>query len=175
MSFFLTIFYIIVLFLRPQEFLDDLKGWPIVDYVAVFCVCAVFLEGSFSADKFRRSSLNWLVLLFWLTMPLSRIGNLWFGGALDAFLEFGNVALLYLLIILSVDSFSRLRKFVWFMILVETALAISAIVQYYTGVGLMGGEILHRGEIVQVRGIGIFHDPNDLALTIVSIVPFLLP
>jgi hypothetical protein len=61
------------------------------------------------------------------------------------------------------------------MILVETALAISAIVQYYTGVGLMGGEILHRGEIVQVRGIGIFHDPNDLALTIVSIVPFLLP
>ena len=88
----------------------------------------------------------------------------------------------YYLVLLTVDNFKRLRLFLWIMILLTLLQALQAIMQYYTGIGLVGGESVARtsessesGIVMQARGIGIFADPNDLALTIVTFLPFFLP
>ncbi len=180
MGFFLTIIYIGIIYIRPQEFVEGWKNLPILQYVAGFCMAAVFLEGGFTSDKFRRSAVNWLVLAFWGSLVLSQLGNFWFGGAIFALQDFTRVAVCYFLVVLTVDTWPRIRVLCWVLVLLSTFLASQAIVQYYTGEGLVGGEAYERhvggGEVVlQARGIGIFEDPNDLALNIISFLPFVLP
>jgi putative inorganic carbon (hco3(-)) transporter len=176
LGFLLTLLYVIVVYVRPQEFVADIQGWPILSYLAPLCIAAVFLEGSFTAEKFRRSALNWFIILFWGSLVMSHVANFWLGGAIQAFDKFSKVAVLYFLILFTVDSWKRLRIFMWLMILLATFLAVQAIVQFYTGEGLVGGQAsLREGDIMQARGIGIFDDPNDLALNIVPMVSFLLP
>ena len=175
MGFFLTVIYIILIFLRPQEFIAEMRGWPILDVLSVFCMAAVFLEGGFEAAKFNRSTLNWLVIWFWLSLAVSQIANLWFGGAINALTDFAKTVLVYYLVILTVDSFRRIKILLWVMVIMTVFLSFQAILQFYSGVGIVGGEALQRGEVMQAKGIGIFGDPNDLALNMVSLIPFLLP
>ena len=183
LGFFFTVLYMVMIYLRPQEFIPAIKGFPLVDVVAAMCMAAVFLEGSFSAEKFKRSAVNYLVIFFWLATIMSHIGNFYLGGAINAFTKIGsNVVFAYYLVMLTVDNFKRLKLFIWIMILLTLLQAVQAIMQYYTGSGLVGGETLARrdltGEkdyIIQAQGIGIFADPNDLALTIVTFLPFFLP
>ncbi len=176
MGFFITCLYVALIFLRPQEFIEDIKGWPIVEVMAYVSLAVVFLEGDFKAEVFKRSPTNALVLAFWLAMPFSNLANFWFGGVSYAFIEIAKVAIVYFLIVLTVDSWSKLKVFLWLLVLCAAFLAGQAIVQYNTGIGLVGGHALLRdGELIQARGIGIFSDPNDLALNIVPMVAFVLP
>jgi hypothetical protein len=167
---------VLLIFLRPQEFIEDIKGWPIIVYMAYFSLAIVFLEGDFRAAVFKRSPTNALVLAFWLAMPISNLANFWLGGAPMAFIEMAKVAIVYFLIVLTVDSWRKIKFFLWLLISCSTFLAVQALVQFHTGVGLAGGEALLRdGQLLQARGIGIFADPNDLALNIVPIISFVLP
>ncbi len=180
MGFFLTLIYIFVLFIRPQEFILEIRGWPILDFLAGLSMAAVFLEGGFRADKFRASKLNTLIVYFWLALTVSQIANFWFGGASMAFEAFAKVVIVYFLVVLTVDTWPRVRMLCWLLIFLGTFLAANSIYMYYTGVGIVGGESLARtdaaGEVIfQARGIGIFEDPNDLALSIIPMVSFVLP
>ncbi|MFH1036319.1 MAG: O-antigen ligase family protein [Pseudomonadota bacterium] len=176
MGFFITCLYVAFIFLRPQEFIEDIKGWPIIEYMAYISLIVVFLEGDFKAEVLKRTPTNALVLAFWLAMPFSNIANFWFGGVSYAFIEMAKVAIVYFLIVLTIDSWGKLKFFLWLLVICSTFLAVQAIVQFHTGVGLVGGHALLRdGELLQARGIGIFADPNDLALNIVPMVAFVLP
>lgn len=184
MGYFVTILYIAFIFIRPQEYMEAIQGWPILDYLAGLSIVLVFLEGNFTGDKLRRSALNVLVLLFWFSLAMSWLSKFYLGGAVFALRSFAKVAIVYFLIVLTVDTKAKLRLFLWVLILMSTFLAVQAIVQFHTGEGLVGGEALQRatqsdvvGEenVRQARGIGIFADPNDLALNIVPIIAFVLP
>ncbi|MFH1060818.1 MAG: O-antigen ligase family protein [Pseudomonadota bacterium] len=180
MGFFLTLVYIVVLFIRPQEFITEIRGWPVLDFLAGFSMAAVFLEGDFRADKFRISKLNTLIIWFWMALAFSQLANFWLGGASLAFQTFGKVVIVYFLIVLTVDTWPKVRLLCWLLIFMGTFLAANSVYMYYTGVGLVGGESLARtdasGEVIfQARGIGIFEDPNDLALSIIPMVSFVLP
>lgn len=176
MGFFITCLYVAFIFLRPQEFIEDIKGWPIIEILSYISLAVVFLEGDFRAEVFKRTPTNALVLAFWLAMPFSNLANFWFGGISFAFMEIAKVAIIYYLIVLTVDSWGKIRFFMWLLVACATFLAGQAIVQFHTGVGIVGGEALLRdGELLQARGIGIFADPNDLAQNIVPMVTFVLP
>lgn len=175
MAFFLTLLYVAFIFLRPQEWIEDIKGWPILDVMAVASISWAFLEGEFSADKWRRSPINRMVLGLWGALVLSHLAHLSFWGMRLAIQEFAKVAIVYFLIIFTVHTFPRLKAFTWTLVAMATFLALQSVLQYY-GEGIVGVDVLRRTEtIIQTRGIGIFQDPNDLALNIVCFVPFVLP
>jgi len=175
LGFFLTLLYVVIIFIRPQEFVGAMKAWPILDVMAVLSISALFLEGSFTSETWRRSPLNQLMLGFWLALMLSYLTAFSLWGTRMAFGLFAKVEIVYLLIIFSVTTFRRLKIFTWTLVLMGFFLAMQSLWQYYTGVGLVGGTALQRGELMQSRGIGIFQDPNDLALNIVCFLPFVLP
>ncbi|MCB2187405.1 MAG: O-antigen ligase family protein [Deltaproteobacteria bacterium] len=175
MSYFATLLYIILIFIRPQDWTEALEGVPILDYMAVLAVGTCFLEGNVNLAKWKRSPLNWLILVFWLTLILSQATNFYPAGVLEALEKFSKVLIVYYLIVFTVDTVPKLRMFTWLLIFMSLFLAISAVIQYYTGVGLAGAEALQRGGVTQARGVGIFADPNDLALNLVPTVAFLLP
>lgn len=164
-----------MIMIRPQEFVDWMKGWPILDFLAFFCLAGVFLEGSIQAVKFKRSPLNTMVIFFWFAIPISLLAQLWFGGALTYFNAFAKVIIVYLMVIFTVDSMKRVKIFVWAMVGLSGLLALQAAMLFFTGKGLFGGKAIIEHGVFRARGIGIFEDPNDLALNIITWVPFLLP
>ncbi|RJX34629.1 MAG: hypothetical protein C4525_06615 [Desulfarculus sp.] len=179
MAFFLTILFTVIVYVRPQEFWPALQNWPLLDYVGGVAVFFALLERKVTKDKFLRSSANKLVLIFWLWLCFSWLGNGWLGGVWYTIQKFGKVVVLYFLIVMSIDTLSKLRTYIWLLLLLSAFLAVDAIVLFYTGQSITGQVAFARLEgeelIAQARGIGIFADPNDLALYIVPMIAFLLP
>jgi putative inorganic carbon (HCO3(-)) transporter len=175
LGFFLTVLYMLVVFIRPQEFVEEIKAWPIIDVLAVLCLGAVFIEGRINLARLGRSNTSKLFLLFFIWTGLSHLGFLNTHLILDTWLNFAPAAIVYYLIILNVDTIQRLKLFIWILILAVTVLALQAIWQFYSGSSFGGAEAVIRGEIIQVRGIGVFADPNDLGLHLVTLMPFMLP
>ncbi|MCB2227454.1 MAG: O-antigen ligase family protein [Desulfarculaceae bacterium] len=179
MSFFFTLLFVVILYVRPQEFWDLIQGWPIMDYVAGGAILFVFLSGEFQKSKLVDSPIPKMLAMFWVWLALTQVGHGWLGGFPYTIQKFGRVAILFYLIVLTVDSIRKVRILIWTMIILSTFLSIEAIVQFYTGISLGGASALARrvGEdvVMQARGIGIFSDPNDLALHVVPMLAFLVP
>lgn len=180
MGFFFTLIFIIFLYIRPQEFWSVLLNFPVMDILAGGALICVFLEGSFDKSKFSHSPIAKIVALLWLWLALTEIPTGWLGGITFALKKFSPTAILFYLIVLTVNNLTRLRVLLWSLILVTIFLSVDAIIQFYTGVSLVGTVALQRyvgeGEFVsQAKGIGIFADPNDLALHVVPMLAFLLP
>ena len=180
MGLFFTILFIIVLYVRPQEFWDFLLGKPVMDFVAGGAIIFVFLDGTFNKSKFVRSPMNKFLLIFWIWLGVTLVARGWFGGFTFALQNFGRVAILFYLLVLTVDNVRKLRMVIWSLILLSTFLAVEAIIQFHTGFSLVGAQAMQRAAgdgdfVAQARGIGIFGDPNDLALHVVPMLAFLLP
>ena len=176
MAFFLTLLYVLMVYIRPMEWVDELKNLPVMDVLAFLSIAVAFLTGSFTADKFKRSPVSTFVMLFWFSMLLSHAGHFYFTGVQDSFIEFAKIAIIYFMIIFTVDTLQRLRVFLWAMALMAIFLAVQGIVQYYTGSGwLVGGQAMADGEVMRVQGIGIFGDPNHVAINIVPLLALGIP
>ena len=175
MSFFFTIVCILLIMVRPQEFIEAIKGWPLMDIAAGLSLVFAFLENRLTAFNLNRSATNKIVAIFWIWTAITQMANGWLGGGWYYFMRFAELGVVYYLVVINVDTLPRIKFFLWIVILSTLSLAMQAIIQFYTGEGLAGAEALNRGEVMQARGIGIFSDPNDLALAIVIWVPFLLP
>lgn len=175
MGFFLTVIYVMIIFIRPQDFVPALLNAPILDYIAVFTMVFVFLEGKFSSHALKLSAANAMIIGLWFAVTASWLANFWIGGATDAFKEFSGVVIVYFLIVMTVDSIGKMRFLLWAMIICTAMLAVQALMLKLTGYSFMAGETFEREGVIQVRGVGIFADPNDLAMALVCFIPFLLP
>ena len=95
---------------------------------------------------------------------------MWLTGVYYAFLAFMPPVFVYFLIRASVNSQRHLKGLIYLLIALNGFLAVNGIVQYHTGIGLGNvGMVLDR-----IYGTGIFNDPNDLGMTFVMTVPFVL-
>src|SRR5262245_61928373 len=118
------------------------------------------------------SAMDGYVLLFWLAIVVSNLAWGWFGGAYMGVIEFMPVVFFYILVRVAIDTPERLRGFAHVFVFLNVLLAINGIVQYHTGFGI--GNVTTVGLENRIRGTGIFHDPNDLGMTLVMAVPLLL-
>lgn len=182
MGYFFTLVFIAILFMRPQDYIEALRGWPLQDVAAILCLISIFLDGSVTMEKLKRSPTNWLIIAFWIWISLTWLFNGWAGGISYTFIRFSSVAITFFLIVLTVDTYSRLRGLAWTLVAMALFLAIQAIMQYHTGSGLGGVEALQAsslgGEtdtIARVRGVGLYADPNDMAINMVPFAAMLLP
>ena len=180
MGFFFTLIFIIFLYIRPQEFWTVLLNIPVMDILAGSSLACVFLEGAFEKSKFDKTPLAKIVIILWIWFAFTNLIHGWIGGITYTLQKFSPPAILFYIIVMTVNNLSRLRILLWTLILVTVFLSVDAIIQFYTGVSLVGAQAFQRsageGEFVsQARGIGIFADPNDLALHVVPMLAFLLP
>jgi O-antigen ligase len=98
-----------------------------------------------------------------LTIPFS----FWPGGSLKLFSDvYVKIILIFALMISTITSPRRVRQMTWIMIVASGYLASRAVFDYVRGVNLVEGD--------RVRGAvgGMFENPNDLALNLVT---FLAP
>ena len=164
--------YVTVLYVRPSEVIASLAQVPIVDILTVGSVPVVALATAMRPRRFVVMPTDLCVLGLWGAIVLSNLTWGWFGGAWMGFLEFMPVVFCYVLIRLAIETPRQFRGFVYLLVLLNLFQAVNGIVQYHTGTGL--GGVITIGLERRIRGTGIFHDPNDLGMTLVMITPFVL-
>lgn len=171
MAYFFLILYIICTYIRPQEWSPFFYGSNLMIILALISLISWFFELIYSRKKIVPAPQNLFMILFLAAITASVAITFYFGGALSAFNDFGKTVLIYFLIGNLLATLKKIKFFIWVLILLSLFLAVDGIRQYYTGVGLAGQTMIQE---TRIRGISIFGDPNDLALTLILVVPFLL-
>ncbi|MFL6229581.1 MAG: O-antigen ligase family protein [Pyrinomonadaceae bacterium] len=160
--------FTVVLYFRPYELFPALSGfttmafWIAVPTLAVFFVTQFTLEGNLTA---RPREVN-LVLLFVVAALLSLPLALNRGEAWDEFNgTFIRAVLMFVVMVNAVRTERRLRALLWLALAVSCFLAVSAIADY------RAGRLADQGERVAGAVGGMFGNPNDMALHLVTMLP----
>jgi len=180
MSFFFLVLYVAFLFVRPQEWVLGLADWQfgslgIQDLLILLAVAGALADLRRGLAGFREVPQNFLILGLLAGVAMSHVSHFYFAGLLDSLEKFGKVVLVFLLVTVVVNTPRRVKTLAVVMVAASLFLAAQGIVQFHRGYGFGGPADLplSHGGVVRVRATGIFNDPNDLALMLVTIMPFL--
>lgn len=171
MAFFFLLLYIIIIYIRPAEWIPVFYGWQLMDITAVLAIITLILGLSISRQKLVKAPQNIFILGFLGALILSHLSHTYFGGAWEAFLDFSKKVILYFMIVNIITTERKLKIFIGLLIILTTIIAVQGISMHNTGIG-WAGQLPDRDG--RIKWIGIFRDANDLALAFVMIVPFLL-
>jgi putative inorganic carbon (HCO3(-)) transporter len=157
-----------LLFLRPQDHLPALQSLHLAEVTAIFGLGAMAARRLRAGQTIARinpevAGVAALGLVVLLTMPFS----FWPGGSLAVFTEiYVKIILVFALMISTITTPRRLHQMTWVMILASGYIAGRGVNDYLSGVNLVEGDRL-AGAVG-----GMFKNPNDLALNLVT---FLAP
>jgi O-antigen ligase len=157
-----------LLFFRPQDQIPGLESLHLAELTAIAGLAAMAVRrtgAGLTITKVNPEVIAVLALgaVIVLTMPFS----IWPSGSLKVFSDiFVKIILIFALMMSTLASPKRVRQMTWIMIAASGYIAGRAVFDYARGVNLVEGD--------RVRGAlgGIFRNPNDLALNLVT---FLAP
>ena len=183
MTYFLALLYLACVYVRPGEILPGWTGFPFLEILAsISAVCAVS-SLVLRPRSFWNLPHDRFVVGFATAIIVSNAAWGWLSGAYEGLLTIGPALFCYFLLRSAVESPRQLQWVRYTLVAVTLFHAVNGIVQFHTGVGL--GDVApiemstpasddeDAGEVRRIRGPGIFNDPNDLALALVIVVPFL--
>lgn len=170
-----------VLLIRPEELLPDIDGlrlYLIAIALNVF-VAAPRLAETLRLKELAARPITVCVLGVWAAGILSQLVRGQIGLAIDFAGEFGKVMLYYLLLVSIIDSSSRLRAFFGWIVAFVVVISTLGLLQHHEVIDIETMRPLERGTnvdpetgertlIYQLRGTGIYNDPNDLCLILVT-------
>ncbi|HEV8345620.1 MAG TPA: O-antigen ligase family protein [Vicinamibacterales bacterium] len=157
-----------LLFFRPQDHLQALESLHLAELTAIAGLAAMAvrrLRAGQTVAKVNAEVIGVILLggVIVLTIPLS----IWPSGSLKVFSDiYVKIILIFALMISTITSPRRVRQMTWIMIIASGYIAGRGVFDYLRGVNLVEGDRL-RGAVG-----GMFENPNDLALNLVT---FLAP
>lgn len=155
-------------YFRPYENISALSGftsmafWLAVATLLVFIPTQLSIEGTLTA---RPREIN-LVLLLLLTALVSIPFAIDPSDAWPAFVDFAKVIAMFIVMINVVRTERRWRLMFWLALLVSVALSVYALNDY-----LLGHFDPHGNRIEGLIQRGLFDNPNDMALHLVTMIP----
>lgn len=166
MAYSLVIIYLALIYVRPQEYLTFLAGVPVLPaFLALsFAVWLTMPRKNFESPQFK------LLPVLLVVMCLSVLASGWAGGALAPVADFGPSVILFYLLATTQTTLERHQRTIRVIASATTVLAIHGIDQARSGIGWSGAMMSQETRITYV---GIFSDPNDLALAFVIALPLL--
>jgi O-antigen ligase len=157
-----------LLFFRPQDQIPGLEALHLSELTAIAGLAAMAVRrmsagqtiAHVNAEVIGIVALGGVIVL---TLPFS----IWPGGSVKVFTDiYVKIILIFALMMSTITSPRRVRQMTWIMIVASGYIASRAVFDYVRGVNLVEGD--------RVRGAvgGMFENPNDLALNLVT---FLAP
>jgi putative inorganic carbon (hco3(-)) transporter len=173
MLFFGLLMFIFLQIIRPQDFIPGLQGTRLALYLMVTLLIGLLFSPI--EKKLFRSPHDKFAGLFFVAIVLSTLSLFWLSYMVDTAIETMKIALMYFFIVMVLDSEDKLRKTVWTMIILMGVVALMGVLQYY-GHDITGAGMIFSADkgIWQIKGIGNFDNANDLAYSVVLVVPFSL-
>src|SRR5262245_11114208 len=157
-----------LLFFRPQDHIQALAALHLSELTAIAGLAAMAarrLRLGMTVAKINAEVIGVIMLgaVIVLTIPFS----FWPGGSTKVFMDiYVKIILIFALMISTITSPHRVRQMTWVMIVASGYIAGRGIFDYVRGENLVEGDRL-RGAVG-----GMFENPNDLALNLVT---FLAP
>ncbi len=166
--FFYLLAYIVVMFLRPQEYVPALMGSPLVPTL-------LLSAGGFwlIAQRKRFDAPQHLLLLgLALVMFVSVLLADGLSSAIASLVDFVPTMMLFYMLSTSVDSLPRLRQLALVLSVLAAVMALHGIKQFESesGVGWTGAKLIEG----RITYLGFFNDPNDLSMAFLLILPLTL-
>src|SRR5262249_44583014 len=153
-----------LLFFRPQDHIQALGALHLAELTAIAGLAAMAarrLRSGMTIARVNAEVIAVVVLggIIVLTIPFS----IWPGGSLKVFSDiYVKIILIFALMISTITSPRRVRQMTWVMIIASGYIAFRGVIDYVRGVNLVEGNRL-RGAVG-----GMFENPNDLALNLVT-------
>ncbi|MGD0870442.1 MAG: O-antigen ligase family protein [Bryobacteraceae bacterium] len=165
MALFLTLFSIALCYFSPEAVVPFLAPYHIQQFLLGGAVVISLVTFNINRGGLR-STQTILMGAFWFAIVISVLTRGWLRDSLTAFLQFGLVVGVFLLVVINAYSVRRISLFCRVISLCALVMALEAIVARYTGIQadkLVWSRIVD-GELVQrVNGYGILNDANDFA------------
>jgi hypothetical protein len=180
MSFPLFVLLTAVQLIRPEDFFPAIAGLRLYLISLGLCLLAASprLLAALRPDELARRPITLCVLGVLAAGVLSHLVRGQFGLAADFVDDFSKAVLYYLLLLAVVDTPHRLRAFLGWVVVFVVAQSGLALLQYHEVIDNPALRPLERkefdraaGEVItfpQLRGSGIYNDPNDLCLILVT-------
>ena len=165
--------FIGLIIIRPQDFVPGLQGSRLV--LIVMGTLLVMWFFSPIDKRIIRTGQDRFVVLFLGAIILSTITLFWIPMMIEMTVETVKLGLIYLFLTSIVDTEVRLRRATWILVILMAVVAAMGILQSF-GMDITGAGMFYAADkgVWQIRGIGNFDNPNDLAYSVVLIVPFVL-
>ena len=197
MRFFLFLLANAFLFIRPSEFIPGLAEVEVYRYLIVACL-AVSFPVVFQQLTLRFAGVPPIVTCVLLLLPAVFLSGFFHGNfelIQDTVTEFVKILIYFVLLIALVTDTSRLRQFLRWIGLFSAMVTLIAVLRYHSDVAAPppppkdnpgNKNVLHgtyvvdevrdpnTGNLIKVNrmcGTGIFNDPNDFALILVTAIP----
>ena len=167
------------MFVRPGELIAQIAGYPIYQILIIAClfIASRTLWNQLFCLRFADRPMTSCLFVLVMAVFMSHLvhGNLW--GARDSAWNVTKQVALYVLIVGLINTPNRLRAFVGWITILTTITAALSLFDFIGWIQLNAIDSLqelHRssstesGTINRIRGTGIFEDPNDLGLVIVT-------
>ncbi len=163
--FVLICLYLLMIIVRPQDFMPLLTGIPIMPALMILALLSWMLSPRKNLDAPQYL----LLTLFVLVTSASILATGWVGGARQQLLDFAPVLVAFVVLANALDSERRIRIVMMLLVLCGALLAWHGIYQLsHGGIGWTGAGL---SEDRRIQYVGIFHDPNDLGLLFVMVLP----
>jgi len=157
-------------FFRPQDGIPPLRMLHLAEMFAIAGLTAlVFGRLSRNLPVTRVTPELVGIVALGLLMVMLAPFSIWAGGALRVFQDlYMKDMLIFLLMVNVLTSARRVERLTWLLVLASGYIGFRAVFDYARGVHLIG-----NGRVAGAVG-GIFGNPNDLAMNMVSVLPLAL-
>lgn len=165
LPFLLILAYLVLVLVRPQEYprwADS--GIPLLQITLI----AALLSWLLSRQKNFDAPQYWLLGLLLLVSCASIALNGWIGGAYEQFLLFAPTVAAFVLLANATTTRARTEVVIAVFTLCAGLLALHGVGQQAQGLGWTGQPLVDDDRI---QYVGIFSDPNDLAMLFVICIP----
>ena len=171
--------YLAFLYIRPQDFVPSMQGMPIMLILGAGTAALAVLHQAFVKRSlvFARVPQHLFVLWLYVAVMASRMAMGHVRGAFEATLDFVPTIVMYFLLVELTTTPGKVKAVFVTITHLTLVLAVQGIVQYYTGGGLGGMEAYKSSDNEEggrIQAVGIFADPNDLALVINTVLPLVM-
>ncbi len=177
MAIFFISLFILANLIRPFEWLwPELQQFQILD---ILVLCAIFftvLDMIQRREKLpKESPWLWLMVGLFFSVVASHAYHTYFGGIIESVRDFARIAVVFILIVINTKTLTQIRWLVLLFITSALVVSFHCLLQKYTGRGFanLAPMVHYVGDWVRTRSyyFGIFSDPNDTALFLVSSLP----
>ncbi|WP_182864772.1 O-antigen ligase family protein [Rhodopirellula sp. JC639] len=167
------------LFVRPADLVPALDNWPIYQFLIVACmiVSARACLNQISNAKLIERPVTASLLVLLVAVAVSHLSHGFLWAARMSTYEVGKLIALYALITGLVNTPARLEFFVRWLTITITTMATLVLLDHFGILSIAALESIQDRGVVQdgtaeqverIRGTGIFQDPNDLGLILVT-------
>lgn len=156
-----------VLLLRPQDSIPGLSALHLAEVCAIIGLAPMLMyRFAQRIPVFRVTPETVALMAFGAVMLVTVPFSIWPGGALSTFTEsFAKMVLVFILMVNTLTTPKRLERLTWLVVLCCGFIAARSVFDYVRGANLVENGRL-SGPVS-----GIFGNPNDLALNMVTFMP----